>query len=313
MSLIRALIRPNRTELVVTGVMALLMLAVVAIAVVRLASLDIPRECQSGLGPAQPSCGPNDAITYQQAAGQVLPFALAATLVVPALASISLGIAMIAREIEQQTSVLAWSLSPSRVRWLALRLTPVLVALLALSLVAGSLGDLIGGLRDPSVDSSQSLDGLGSRGVAVAGAALAVLGIALFVGAVLGRQLLAILMSAALVVAAFQLVSGITDGWLRDDAVAGAAEAAYPGARALDALVRTPEGEYLHYDEAYARYGPDLDQLLGAEGSGFTQALLYVPGALYLVATARIAAMLAAIGLLTILATFVVVHRRRPY
>jgi hypothetical protein len=313
-SLVRALVRPNRVELAAAAVMAGIMLVTVGGAVGWLVSFGIPAFCFDA-AQFTAACEPFlDPISrYQEVAIRILPVATGTTLVIPILSAIALGIAMVARELEQQTTVLAWSLSPSRLRWLALRGAPIVLALLVLSLVAGLLGDVVAGLRNPLVDPYQSLDGLGARGFSIVGATLLVFGIALVVGAVLGRQLTALLLSGAILVAATQLVSAVTDGWLRGDAVIGAASEVRGGDRELDAILRTPEGEYIGWEEAYARYGPELEAIVYAEGSGFSDAVRYVPGELYPIATARLLVVLGGIACVAIALAFIVVHRRRPY
>jgi hypothetical protein len=317
MTLLRAVLLPLRIELVASLVLTVAMIAIGVGTAVRMAAFGIPAACFGSGASSTPGCDafiPDKTGAYFDALVLLLPAAFAATVAVPIVVAVVLALAMVARELEQQTTVLAWSLSPSRVRWLGMRVLPVAAGLIVLGLVAGLLGDVLQQLREPPVDALRSLEGLGARGPAVAGAALLTFAVALLVGALLGRQLPSLLAAGGLSIALVVGVSMITDVWLRGDARYAGAEELVLGARILETVIRTPEGEYIEIDEASQRYGSAVDAVWsGGDAGGLSLAVRYVPGEMYPVATARITGVLGAFGLACLIGTALVVNRRRPY
>ena len=321
MNRLRAILRPNRPELRAALILGFLMVAAGAGAILWLQTFKIPEECFRGqvLGGQDLSglCLPYQAtmLAYGDAFGTVGNPAAIATLVAPIVVGMVMGIAVLAREIEQQTTNFAWSIAPSRVRWLRDRLVPILVVVLVLGLAGGWLGDMLMGLRLRGIDPWRNFEGLGLRGPAIAGAALLVFGVAGVVGAVVGRQLPALLISGAVI--GFGVYGAITvsDAWVQGDAVVGTYDQTTTGDKILDSLIRTPEGEYISFDEAYRRYGSRLDTINydGTDnGSGIRVATRYVPGERYPAAVARLSSLLGGVGLAATALTFFVVHRRRP-
>jgi hypothetical protein len=319
----RVLLRPHRIELVASAVLAAVMVAVGAGTVLRMAAFGIPGPCFGGDAGRLASCAryvPGAIQAYSEALQMLLPPAYGATLAVPMIAAVVVGLALVARELEQQTTVLAWSLSPSRVGWLLRRAVPAALGLVVVGLVAGELGDVLEGVRSPTVDPLQSLEQLGARGPSVAAAALLAFGVALLTGAAIARQLPTLLVAGGLIVALLFGVGQLTDAWLRGDSVVDVTAHMRIGDRYLDGMIKTPDGEFISSEEVYARFGADADAILqGISDSvetsqnGFVFAARYVPGELYPIATARITLVAGAIGLLSIAAAALVVNRRRPY
>ena len=207
-----------------------------------------------------------------------------ATLVAPIVVALVLGIALLAREIEQQTTNFAWSIAPSRATWLRDRLIPILLMVLALGLAGGWLGDLLQGLRQRGIDPWQNFEGLGLRGPAIAGAGLLVFGIAGLVGAAVGRQLPALLISGAVIGFGVYGASAVSDAWVQGDAEVAPSDQVGIGDKYLDSMIRTPEGEVISWDEAYQRYGSAVDELSydGTQTSmGLSIVVRYVPGEKY--------------------------------
>lgn len=313
----RAILRPNRPELRAALILGFLMVAAGTGAILWLQTFKIPDEC-FGEGIAGERCAPYQAtmFAYREAFSTVGNPAGIATLVAPIVVAMVMGIALLAREIEQQTTNFAWSIAPSRATWLRDRLIPILLVVLALGLAGGWLGDILMGLRQPGVDPLRNFEGLGVRGPAIAAAALLVFGIAGLVGAAVGRQLPALLMSGAAI--GFGVYGAITvsDAWVQGDAIVGTYDQVAIGDKILDSLIRTPEGEYISWDEAYQRYGSELDTISydGTDnGTGLRVATRYVPGDRYPAAVARLSGLLGGGGFAAVALTFLVVHRRRPY
>ena len=312
-----AILRPNRPELRAAVILGVVMVGVAATAIAWLRTFDIPDACFGG-GDLGDLCNPYQAtmMAYGEAMSSVGNPAAIATLVAPIVVALVLGIALLAREIEQQTTSFAWSIAPSRAAWFRDRLIPILVVLLVLGLAGGGLGDLLMGLRQRGVDPWQNFEGLGLRGPAIAAAGLLVFGIAGLVGAAVGRQLPALLISGTLIGFGLYGASAASDAWVQGEAEVGTYDQIAIGDKVLDSLIRTPEGEYISWEEAYLRYGSELDTISyeGTETStGLSIATRYVPGERYPAAVARLSGLLGLGGLSAIALTFLVIHRRRPY
>jgi len=314
---LRAILRPNRPELRAALILGFLMVAAGTGAILWLQTFKIPEECFSGqdLGGL---CNPYQAtmLAYGDAMSTVGNPAAISTLVAPIVVALVMGIAALAREIEQQTTNFAWSIAPSRATWLRDRMVPILLVVLVLGVAGGWLGDILMGLRQRGVDPWRNFEGLGLRGPAIAATALLVFGIAGLVGAVVGRQLPALLISGAVIGFGVYGAVTVSDTWVQGDAQVGTYDQIVIGDKILDSLIRTPEGEYIAWEEAYARYGSQLDTINyeGTDnGTGLRVATRYVPGDRYPAAVARLSSLLGGGGLAAIALTFLVVHRRRPY
>jgi hypothetical protein len=308
--------RPNRPEFRATVILGGVMVAAGAVAIAWLRSFDIPEAC-FGQGDAGADCLPYQGamFAYGEALSTVGNPAAIAAFVTPVIVAIVLGIALLARELEQQTTNFAWSIAPSRAAWLRDRLIPILLVLLVVGFLAGWLGDVFQGLRTRGVDPWQSFDGLGLRGPVIAAAALLVFGIAGLVGGLVGRQLPALIISGALVGLAVYAAFTVSDGWVKADAEFGTYDQISVGDKILDSVVRTPEGEFISWDQAYQRYGSEVDNISYDDtGTGRLRvATQYVPGERYPAAVARLSGLLGGGGVAAIALTFLLVGRRRPY
>lgn len=310
----RAILRPNRPELRAALILGLVMVAVGAGAIAYLRSFDIPDACFGMSQSAGCAAFQSTMQAYGEAFSTVGTPAMIAGIVVPIVVAIVLGVALLAREIEQQTTNFAWSIAPSRAVWLRDRLIPILLVLLLLGLAGGWIGDVLLGLRQRSVDPWGNFEMLGLRGPVIAGAALLVFGFAALVGGLVGRQLPALLIGGAVIGFGIYGAYTISDSWLQGDARSTLDELAI-GDRFLDTLIRTPEGSFISWDEAYQRYGNAVDEVSYGgppTSTGLSIATRYVPAEKYPVAVARLGGLLALGGLGAIVLSFVVVNRRRP-
>src|SRR5262249_12974542 len=136
----RALLRPHRIEIVSCSVLAVVMVAIGVGTWLRMNTFGIPDACFIPDAPAQCAVfrpGPMEA--YYEALRTLGPAAFVAALAIPVISAVVLGLALVARELEQQTTVLAWSLSPSRIRWLGQRILLLGAGLVLIGLVAGEV------------------------------------------------------------------------------------------------------------------------------------------------------------------------------
>jgi hypothetical protein len=226
--------------------------------VVSAAALGVSADCFGLLGVAGPdewgACrGPlyawadahiGGSDSFRQAM-EFLPFATA-TLV---------GVPVVARELEARTAPIAWSLHPSRTRWLIGQLTPILVlvglAAAALAIAAAAWEhdwDVWGG-RGPDVTH------IGHYGAGLLARMFGAFGVGVAVGALLGRQLPAFLLGFVLMLGSVNVLTDLRDGWF-------ASHEAHvldgPGV-ATDWAWRTPEGDVIAKEEALGLAPPDVD------------------------------------------------------
>ena len=314
MSLVRVILRPHRFEAIAVAVLAALAFLVAGGLVIRLLAHAIPAECFTRA--AGDACVPwqQEMDSYRETAGSWGLAALAAIALLPAACGLLFGISLVGKELDQGTTTFAWSIGPSRRRWLLQRVLPIGAAIVVIGLAAGAIGDVVAMLREPFTDPNGSLSNLGIRGAVLGAEALAYFGIALLVGAVVGRVLPALILACLLVFTAFLGVTLLTDTFLSTETVLSyGTDGGLPG-RVVEFMVETPDGDVISWREAYERYGEDV--MLGPEGIGpdttFREAWRINPPELFPFAVARMLVLYSALGLAAITLSFAVVERRRP-
>jgi hypothetical protein len=228
-----------------------------------------------------------------------------------------LGTPIVAREVERGTTRLAWSLSPSRVRWFLARLLPGLVALAVISFAAGVAADRLMGASTPGMDVANSFQSFGFRGLLVASRAVFVFAVAVAVGAVLGRSL------PALIVSVVVAVVGITGGErvhqqiLEGEAIVLESQQTSPGDFYVAQKFRLPDGRLVGWDEIQ-QYDPqpvpDANGNVVFDGDWPKEPMvtLAVPAARYRFVETREAAALGGGTLVAIAIAAFAVNRRRP-
>ena len=171
----------------------------------------------------------------------------------PILAGLLLGAPLIARELDRGTARLAWSLGPSRRRWYLQRILPILVVVAVTAMTIGIVSEQLVALFAPGMDLSKSFVGFHTRGVLIATGALLVAGIAVAVGAVVGRQVPTILLALVLGGATLVAIAEVNTKSLAGEAVRLTGENPYTN----DLIVgqgrfELPDGRLLTYDELVA-------------------------------------------------------------
>ncbi|MEO5704369.1 MAG: hypothetical protein ABIZ52_08315 [Candidatus Limnocylindrales bacterium] len=314
MKTFRLLLRANRFEMAGVTVLAIAVLALAGGLVARLTAAGIPDACWAGsIGIA--SCGVSrlDLDAYLSDAGTWGYFAIGGIAVLPILTGLLVGITMVGKELDRGTATFAWSLTPSRRRWLVARALPLAILVTVVSLLGGAFADSLEVLRNPGAGSGETFAHLTTRGVVVGAQALAFLGLAAIVGSVLGRILPALLLSAGIVVVAYAGVAIAADEMMRHETVTVVdPQDAVPG-RVMEVLYQTSDGHILSWTELYERYGSELDSSEdGGESLGLRQVVVVIPEELYPIAVARMSVLFVAIGLAGLVLSAAVVDRRRP-
>lgn len=207
MSTVRLTLKLHRFELLAV-VAGSLFLAAAALAVwSMMREVATPAHCIEDrfLDPVPQECLTTERFLdlNEEYAGKVM----AAMAVLPFIAGALLGVSLVAREVEQRTASIAWSLSASRRRWLLVRfglLAVVLGAVLALPAMAAGL---LEGVRMPWIDPGSSFNDYALRGPVVVARGLAAFAIAVLAGAVLGRVLPGLIVAGAGCLVAFNLLA----------------------------------------------------------------------------------------------------------
>lgn len=165
------------------------------------------------------------------------------------------GVPIVAGEIEARTAGIAWSLSPSRTRWLMRQLTPIaLVTGLAIAM-AGLAAEAYehdyetwsGGFRD--------VIHIGHYGYGLLARTLGVFGIGVGIGSLIGRQLPAFLIAVFLGLGFLTGLAGVRDAWFasHETHVLGG-EYGVPTGWAY----RAPDGTFLTREAATALAPPEI-------------------------------------------------------
>jgi hypothetical protein len=230
--------------------------------------------------------------------------------VFPVVAGLLLGGSIVAGELESGTARLAWSLSPSRLRWFGQRVLPVLAMALLAGIAIGLTADALTHMLRPSLDLDASFVGFRSRGLLVAVQALLIASIALAMGAILGRTVPTIVLSLVLAFAIGAAVDKVERELLTNEAVLGDDAGYSEDNLFIESRLRMPDGTIVTWEAMntlYPQYANGWD-----ESSGIQNVTLYVPGSRYHDVERREAFALGSLALLFVGVAAVTVVRRRP-
>jgi hypothetical protein len=279
-----------------------------------------------GLAAAYPDCDFVDPAVSCQAASESFksPFGLGelligSTTLISVGIGLFLGVPLVAREVEQGTAQLAWTLGRSRVRWLIGRVVfATLVGVVLLGMLA-VMTDVLAAAMRPEIDTSQAFWFYGGRGPLVVGRGMLGLGAGVLIGALLGKQLPALLL-ALLAVGGLYLASEVAfRSWHETEAVVASANELVGEPMGISSGVQLMSGERVPYSAAGAEWGDENGALYTNEADfqarrnpiGYEYQLI-IPGERYTEIVAREAAILAGTGALLIGAAAAVTQRRRP-
>jgi hypothetical protein len=242
-----------------------------------------------------------------------------------------LGAPLVAREIDSGTAQLAWSLGRSRTGWLLRRIAFIALVVVMLLGVLAFTSEVLAAALAPDRDLSHDFTWFGRRGWLIVARGFGALMIGMVVGALIGRVLPAILAAGLVIALAFTGISLAMDQWNRSEAVAqrfvtGPDVGPAPfdeGALAIDYGIEMRDGELVSYGELYRRgittqisdeqgrsYASEADYEAG-DFIGW-DAQLMIPSKRYPELVAREGVISAAMGLVALGLTAVVVRRRRP-
>lgn len=242
-----------------------------------------------------------------------------------------LGVPLVAREVENRTSAIAWTLSRSRPVWLASRVAFLGLVLVLLLGAIAVVSEALAAALLPTLDLDADFTWHGRRGWLVVARGLAALGIGLCLGAVIGRVLPTLLAAAFASVLVFTAVSLGMDRWNETEAQVTAYDFGQEGSSGLEgglmlgSRVELVSGELVGWDEIVGRHQQQLVDMDGAVYTSFDELTgepdessligwdrtLVVPGSMYPTVVLRESGVVAGVALLFVLLAASVVVRRR--
>ncbi len=311
---IRLTIRLHRFELYAFGT-ALVVLAIAGfVGSVYVDGLRPGPECLAIDGSAPEACQPA-LRAWHGAQLTIGGLVLSPTLAVAYVIGAFLGVPIVGRELERGTTRLAWSLAPSRWRWFAVRVLPVLAIIAVLTFVAGAAVDRFFAASVQGEDPAASFTLFGARGVLLAARAAFIFGVAVVVGATVGRALPALIVTALIVTIAIAGGEGVHQNLiLRNEAVPVPLDFEGNGYSTngrgdlnFDTRFQLPDGSLVGWEY----FGPD-DPYDENGNPRYPMFSMVVPGSQYRFVEAREALVLGGATLVTLLLAGVVVSRRRP-
>ena len=233
------------------------------------------------------------------------------------------GVPLVARDIEQGTAHLAWSLDRSRTRWLLRRVAfGSLVVVILLSGLA-VMTELLGAAMQPRQDLTRSFQFEGNRGVIIVARGFLGLGVGLLAGAILGRQLPALLLGLIVTGLLFAAVTFALGRWNEAEAIQAWYDQDMGAPLFVGSGVQLASGERLSMAEYY---GGANEAFQGDDGRLYATAadaeaerdsigqeyILVIPGERYAEIMARSSLVTAGTGLLLMIGTGLITGRRRP-
>lgn len=258
--------------------------------------------------------GIQDAVGRMEAVGGLVSAVASA---IGAFGSVVLGVAVVGREVERGTAVLAWPLARSRRRWLFARATLIGVVVAIAALFATMVGDALVPVLRPGNASATTFINWELRGLLPIGRDLAAFGLGVLGGAVLGRVLPGLLVALLLAVIAVQVGGLGIQQWRAADGAEIAIDnpgdgSTYDVNLILESRFRDESGAIYTWNEVFMNV-PSGELPPGWPDLVYEQVWWGIPGARHQEIDRREAALWSVLGLLLVAGSAFVVERRRPY
>lgn len=308
---LRLAFRLHRFEIVGFGVLIVLLSIAAVVTAGMLDATGYGTQCRRDGGPNPAACEAMGRAFYGLQRTQV-PMVESILVALPFLLGVLVGAPLVARELERGTSRLAWSLAPSRFAWFLSRLVPGTIVVVAFSLLAGLALDRLMASVEPGTDVGHAFVGFGSRGVVLAARATFVFAVGVSVGALSGRVLPALIITAVIGYVGLAGGSYVHGRILASEAVWVDTESGTgaPGDLFIDQRVRTRDGRVVTWDEFFSLVPPSDDGT--GPPPGYTFVALVVPGERYPLVELRESGALAGGSLASLAIAGLAIRRRRP-
>lgn len=259
---------------------------------------------------------------FQEVHGGTVSLLMTLAGVLPFAIGLVLGVPLVALELEHRTALIAWPLAGSRVRWLAWRAAPMVIATVLLASVPASAVDQMLRARWPQDDVGFLEYGL--HGVPLVMRATLALAIGMGVGAVIGRLLPALLAGAVLSLAVAVGLNLAVPLWVTADELTTTTQQeleeafddvnARLGVRPVSSEYRMPDGTLISDQEADEIIAAAYEAAGASEPDPATLPQLVIheiPAHRYVDVVLRESVAIAAATILIAGATVLVVRRRR--
>jgi hypothetical protein len=299
MTTVRLTLRVHLLELTIfaVGLLALCVIGV-GMSVVFNSSALVP--CLVDPTPA----GCADGLARAATLSNVRIFFQVALSVVSILAGLVLGVGVVAKEIEYGTATLAWTIYPSRIRWLLPRVAFAVGVIVVLVAPAAFAADAFERARQVPPINGDSMQDYQVRGLPVVARATLAFGLALLVGARIGRMLPAFLLALALFAATAGVIEFGLGSWLEGEAE----PITDPGALYMREAYRATDGRILESSEAFSIVPPEDPRFKEL----FEPVSVGIPGTRTREAVTRTTIAYVLPSMILIGGTVLVVNRRRP-
>jgi hypothetical protein len=227
----------------------------------------------------------------------------------PYAVGLFLGAPLIARELERGTARLAWSIAPSRIRWYAWRVLPVVGYAVVVAFVAGAAIDQLVAARTPGIDLENSFDTYGQRGALVAVTAFVIVAGAIGLGTLTGKVLPTLILALVLGYFGVIAVQRLHATFTAREAVVVAEQDMKPGDRYIDQFFKLPDGRIVGWQEL-----EQIDPASMTSETGPTYPIVYevIPAERYREIEGREALILGSIGVAMLAGAGLIVTQRRP-
>ncbi|MGH2467986.1 MAG: hypothetical protein ACRDGL_09710 [Candidatus Limnocylindrales bacterium] len=306
---VRLIVKQHAFELGAVVVATLLVTVAAAVVALRLTAIDLPASCLAAVGPASGAClGPVTAFAAidEPEAGKVF----AAMAALPLIAGVLAGAPIVARELESSTLQTSWWLAGSRTRWLLRKLATILLVLLVVMALATMAATALESARE-LLRPTASIRDLSLYGPPVVVRAFAAFGVAVLVGAVLGRTLPALLLSGVVIVGIAVLLGIGQEQWMYGQREY--IDAADWDGISYGAAFVAPSGERLDEAAAFALVPPDVsDGTSWLSDHGYRLINVGIRDDVALGWATYDMLVFAGVGAATLVAAGIVVNRRRP-
>lgn len=238
---------------------------------------------------------------------------MAAFIVVPVIVAVLPGSGLLSGEVERGTAQLAWTISPSRTRWLVERITVLALLVMGCAVAIAVVSEILEQAMSPLASSQSTFADYGFRGPVVLFRTFAFFGIALLVGGLTGRTVPALVLATGLCAALIVVLSFLRpygQPLERLDVNNRLGDALTVGGRFV-----APDGNLLTNQEAIARapVGLSPQQVRDWVVDTFPSVAIGLSGDQLPVVELREGLLLTFVGAAAVAGTLIVVRRRRPY
>ncbi len=192
----------------------------------------------------------------------VLSKVLVVSIVFSFFGGLVLGVPVVGRELEAGTATTAWSMSPSRRRWFARRMSPILGLALLAGAAVGAAAWIVQ-MTHEGVYGSDAFRMGEAVGMPLLGRVLAGFGIGVLAGVVLGRALPAFIVGLVAMAALVAISMWAQSAWLENhleviSGLPGTSGVGFEGVR-LDQRWLLDDGRIVSYDDAVAVVPPGTE------------------------------------------------------